>query len=165
MCVLRLGDILSTLLQATTALGLKQVSKFVEAETKEMSYRKRIYVSVVFVVCAGVHTFLVCTSVHSFTIFLSSLYPTPSLCGCPQWITPKNVPLLFIIAGTNSPPIIELNSSKQLNHIKRILSTSNSQKRNFLDEYKNCFGEISTILKVQHNNIDQTIIPVTKTRV
>ena len=52
----------------------------------------------------------------------------------------KNAPLLFIVADTNSPPIIGLNSSKQLNLIKRILPISNSQKRNFLNKYKDCFG-------------------------
>ena len=72
----------------------------------------------------------------------------------------KNVPLLFIVADTNSLPIIGLNSSKQLNLIKRILSISNSQKRNFLNEYKDCFGEIGTLPKVHHITIDQNITPV-----
>ena len=72
----------------------------------------------------------------------------------------KNVPLLFIVVDTNSLPIIRLNSSKQLNLIKRILSISNSQKRNFLNEYKDCFGEIGTLPKVHHITIDQNIIPV-----
>ena len=69
----------------------------------------------------------------------------------------KNVSLLFIIADANSPPVIGLNSSKQLNLIKRILSISNSQKRNFLNKYKDCFGEIGTLHKVHHITIDQNI--------
>ena len=77
----------------------------------------------------------------------------------------KNVPLLFIVAETNSPPIIELNSSEQLNLINRILSIYNSQKRNFLNEYKDCFGEIGTLPNVHHITIDQNITPaVTPTR-
>ena len=72
----------------------------------------------------------------------------------------KNVPLLFIVADTNSPPIIGLNSSKQLNLIKRILSISNSQKRNFLNEYTDCFGEIGTLPQVHHITVDQNITPV-----
>ena len=58
--------------------------------------------------------------------------------------------LLYITTDTNSKPIIGLNSNKQLNLIKTILSISNSQKRNFLDEYKDCFGEIGTLPKVHH---------------
>ena len=72
----------------------------------------------------------------------------------------KNVPLLLIVADTNSPPIIGINSSKQLNLIKRILSISNSQKRDFLNEYKDCFGEKGTLPKVHHITIDQNITPV-----
>ena len=70
-----------------------------------------------------------------------------------------NVPLLFIVADTNSLSIIGLNSSKQLNLIKRILPISNSQKVNFLNEYKDCFDEISTLPKVHHITIDQNITP------
>ena len=46
------------------------------------------------------------------------------------------VKTLFVVAAKSSLPIIELNSSKQLNLIKRIFSISNSQGRDFLDEYK-----------------------------
>lgn len=46
------------------------------------------------------------------------------------------VKALFIVAAKSSLPIIELNLSKQLNLIKRIFSISNSQGRDFLDEYK-----------------------------
>lgn len=161
VCVLRLRDIFSTLLQATTPYGLMQILKFVEGQTKEMSHRKRINVGVDFL-CVKESTLFQHAHSSSCTIFLSTLYPTSCLCGCgsPQWITRKNAPLLLIITGTNSPPIIKLNLSKQLNHIKRVLFTSNSQNRNFLDDYKDFFGEISTVLKVQYNNIDQSIIPV-----
>ena len=72
----------------------------------------------------------------------------------------KNVPLLFIVANTNSPSIIGLKSSKQSNLIKRILSISNSQKQNFFNEYKDCFGEIGTLTKVHHITVDQNITPV-----
>ena len=71
----------------------------------------------------------------------------------------KNVPLLFIVADTNSLPIIGMNSRKQLNLNKRILSISNFQKQNFLNEYKDCFGEIGTLCKVHHITIDQNITP------
>ena len=59
----------------------------------------------------------------------------------------------------NSPPIIGLNSSKQLSFIKRIMSISISQKRNFLNEYKVCFG-IGTLPKVHHITSGQNITPV-----
>ena len=68
--------------------------------------------------------------------------------------------MLFIVTDTNFPPITGLNSSKQLNLIKRILSTSNSQKRNLLNEYKDCFGERGTLPRVCHITIDQNITPV-----
>ena len=71
----------------------------------------------------------------------------------------KNVPLLFIVADTNSPPIIGMNSSKQLNLSKRILSISNFQKQNFLNEYKDYFVEIGTLCKVHHITINQSITP------
>ena len=71
--------------------------------------------------------------------------------------------MLFIVADTNSPPIIGLNSSKQLNFIKRRLSTSNSQKRNFLDKCKDYFGEIGTLPKVHHITTNQNITPVVTT--
>ena len=72
----------------------------------------------------------------------------------------KNVPLLFIVADTNSLTILGLNSSKQLNLITRMLSIANSQKCNFLSEYKDCFGEIGTLPKVHHITIHQNITPV-----
>ena len=44
----------------------------------------------------------------------------------------KNVPLLFIVGYMKPLSVIELNLSKQLNLIMRILSISNSKKRDFL---------------------------------
>ena len=72
----------------------------------------------------------------------------------------KNVHLLFIVTYTNSALTIELNSSKQLNLIKRKLSISNSQKRNLLNKYEDCFGKIGTLPKVHHIAIYQNITPV-----
>ena len=69
----------------------------------------------------------------------------------------KNVPLLFIVADTNYLPIIGLNLSKRLNLTHRILSIFNSQKRNFLNECKDCFLEIGTLPKIDHITIDQNI--------
>ena len=69
----------------------------------------------------------------------------------------KNDHLLFIVADTNSLPIIRLNSSKRLNLINRILSIFNSQKRNFLNVYKECFGEIGTLPEIHRITIDQNI--------
>ena len=40
------------------------------------------------------------------------------------------------------------------------MSISNFQKRNFLNESKDCFGEIGTLPKVHHITIDQNITPV-----
>ena len=39
------------------------------------------------------------------------------------------------------------------------MSISLSQKSNFLNEYKDCFGEISTLLKVHYITINQNITP------
>ena len=72
----------------------------------------------------------------------------------------KNVPLLFVLADKNSPPTKGLNSGKPLNLIKKILSISNSQKCNFLNEYKNCLWEIGTLPKFHNITIDQNITPV-----
>ena len=160
MCVLHLGDIFSVFLQ-----GLKQVSKFVQ--TKETCIRKRIYVSIVFV-CAGVYTCQFST-IHpllfsmlirpQFYHILSTPSPTCNICGGPQWMTPEKVSFLFTIAGTNSAPIIELNSSKRLNHIKRILFVSNSQKHNFLGELLR-IALVKQTLSLKSITINQNIIPV-----
>ena len=37
------------------------------------------------------------------------------------------------------------------------MSISNSQKRNFLNEYRECFGEVGTLPKVHHITINQNI--------
>ena len=66
----------------------------------------------------------------------------------------EKVPL-FIVADTNYLPITGLNSSKQLNLIKKILSISSSQRCYFLNEYKDCFGEIGTLPKLCHLTNDQ----------
>lgn len=63
----------------------------------------------------------------------------------------KDIPFLCIVTKMNSL-LMKL--------FKRILSISNSQKCNFLDRYKYCFGEISTLPKVQHITINQKITPV-----
>ena len=52
-----------------------------------------------------------------------------------------------------------MNSSKQLKLIKRIKFISNSQKHNFLKEYKDCCGEIGTLSKVHHTTISQNLTP------
>ena len=52
---------------------------------------------------------------------------------------------------------------KQLNLIKKILSISNSQKRNFLNECKDCCDEIVTLPKTHHVTIDQNITSVVTT--
>ena len=44
----------------------------------------------------------------------------------------KKVSLLFIVGDMKSSSVIELNLSKQLNLIMRILSICNSKKREFL---------------------------------
>ena len=38
-----------------------------------------------------------------------------------------------------------------------MLSNSNSRKHNFLNKYKDCFGEIGTLPIVHHVTIDQNI--------
>ena len=72
----------------------------------------------------------------------------------------KNVPFLFIVVDTKSSSIIWLNLSKQSNLIKRILSISNYQKCNFLNEYKDYFSEMGTLPKGHHNTIDKNVTPV-----
>ena len=99
-------------------------------------------------------------STTTLSAYSGSNIPVKGQCTLDIHHRGKNVSLLFIVADTNSPPIIGLNSSKQLNLIKRILSISNSQKRNFLNEYKDCLGEIGILLKVHHITIDQNITPV-----
>ena len=60
----------------------------------------------------------------------------------------KNVLLLFIVADTNSPPIIGLNSSKQLNLIKRILSVTLKSHQNWYAK-----NQLINVTKIWWKNI------------
>ena len=72
----------------------------------------------------------------------------------------KNVPSLFTVVETNSVMVIGLNFCKKFRLIKIILTIYQSQKRHFLGDYKDSFGETGILLKVHHSIINQKITPI-----
>ena len=72
----------------------------------------------------------------------------------------KIIPLLFIVADIDSPPILGLRSSQKLNLIQRIMKITSSSERehpNFLDEFHDCFGDIGTLPKIHHITVDKSV--------
>ena len=70
----------------------------------------------------------------------------------------KNIPLLFILADTNSPPILGLESCEKLNLVNRIMKITCDD--DFINEFNNCFGELGTLPKIHHITINPNAIPI-----
>ena len=66
-------------------------------------------------------------------------------------------PTLFIVAETESSPVIGLQACQRLNLVKRIDTNSNSD---FINEYSDCFGEIGTLNTTHHIFTDPDVPPV-----
>ena len=69
------------------------------------------------------------------------------------------VPITFIVADTNSPPILGLKTSEKLNLIKRVMVV-NEDIPEAVKEFSDCFGEMGTLPKVHHIHVDPDIKPV-----
>ena len=70
----------------------------------------------------------------------------------------KNIPLLFIVSNTNSPPIHGLQSSEKLNLINRVMAINS--ETDFKHEYSDCFGELGTLPKTHHITLNKEVPPV-----
>ena len=100
-------------------------------------------------------------SMTNLSAYNGSNIPVKGQCTLDIQHRSKNVPLLFIVADANSPPI---KREEKIKLSKRILSISNSQKCNILNKHKDCFGETGTLPKGHHITIDQNITTgITKT--
>ena len=69
------------------------------------------------------------------------------------------VPIMFIVADTNSPPILGLNTCEKLNLIKRVMVV-NKDVPEAVKEFSDCFGEMGTSPKVHHVHVDPDTKPV-----
>ncbi|XP_046856095.1 uncharacterized protein K02A2.6-like [Xenia sp. Carnegie-2017] len=65
----------------------------------------------------------------------------------------------FVVANTTSPPLIGLQTSIDLNLIKRVW-TINAKTPNFIQEYKDVFGELGCLKGEHHISIDPNVTPV-----
>ena len=77
--------------------------------------------------------------------------------------------LLFIIVDTSSVPIIGLCGSEKLNLIKRVMEVNDMESGkplnftnapDFIEDFKDCFGDIGTLRKKHHITIDPSNLPV-----
>ena len=71
----------------------------------------------------------------------------------------RMVPVMFIVADTNSPPILGLNTCEKLNLIKRVM-VANEDMHEAVKEFSDCFGEMGTLPKVHHIHVGPDIKPV-----
>ena len=71
----------------------------------------------------------------------------------------RMVPIMFIVADTNSPSILGLNTCEKLNLIKRVMVV-NEDIPEVVKEFSDCFGEMGTLPKVHHIHVDLDIKPV-----
>ncbi|XP_046864316.1 uncharacterized protein K02A2.6-like [Xenia sp. Carnegie-2017] len=65
----------------------------------------------------------------------------------------------FVVANTTSLPLIGLQTSIDLNLIKRVW-TVNAKTPNFIQEYKDVFGELGCLKGEHHISIDPNVTPV-----
>ena len=71
----------------------------------------------------------------------------------------RMVPIMFIVADTNSLPILGLNMCEKLNLIKRVMVV-NEDIPEAVKEFGDCFGEMGTLPKVHHIHVDPDFKPV-----
>ena len=60
---------------------------------------------------------------------------------------------MFIVADANSQPLLRLKTGTQLNLIKRIMNfdkTPDPKLPSYLNEFKDCFGEIGCLRNEDH---------------
>ena len=74
----------------------------------------------------------------------------------------RDVPVMFIVAETTSPPILGLSTCENLNLIKRVMVVKSKEKQlhSFISEFECCFGELGTLPKVHKIVFDPSVPPV-----
>ena len=74
----------------------------------------------------------------------------------------RDVPVLFIVAETTSPPILGLSTCENLNLVKRVMVVKPKEEQfpSFISEFECCFGELGTLPKVHKMVIDPSFPPV-----
>ena len=65
----------------------------------------------------------------------------------------STIPVSFLVADTNSTPIIGLNTSTKVDLIKRVMQI-NSPLPNYLKEFRDCFSDIGCLPGKHHIVID-----------
>ena len=65
----------------------------------------------------------------------------------------STIQVSFLVADTNSTPIIGLNTSTKLDLIKRVMEI-NSPLPNYLKEFRDYFSDIGCLPRKHHNVID-----------
>ena len=68
--------------------------------------------------------------------------------------------VLFIVADTNSPPILGLNTSEKLGLIKRIMEVDVKDVPDDLLQFSDCFGDIGTLPQTHHIELKPDVTPV-----
>ena len=97
---------------------------------------------------------------HATKVKLSAYNDTPipviSRCVTDIKHRKKTFPFMFVVADTESCPIIGLNTCERLNFIKQIV-TVNSSYSDLIDEFSDVFGEIGYLRKEHHVEVDPKV--------
>ena len=93
------------------------------------------------------------------TAYSGSSIPVLEMCILRISHEKRMVPIMLIVADTNFPPILRLNTCERLNLIKRVMVV-NEDIPEALKEFSDCFGEMGTSPKVHHIHVDPGIKPV-----
>ena len=74
----------------------------------------------------------------------------------------RDIPVMFIVADTSSPPILGLSTCENLNLIKRVMTVKSKEEQlpDFISDFDSCFGELGTLPKVHKIVIDPSVPPV-----
>ena len=68
--------------------------------------------------------------------------------------------VLFIVADTDSPPILGLTTSEKLGLIKRIMEINVEYVLDDLLQFRDCFGDIGTLPQTHHIELKPGVTPV-----
>ena len=71
----------------------------------------------------------------------------------------KMIPLMFVIAETDSMAILGLDTCEKLNLVKRVMLV-NKENSDIMQEFSDSFGEIGTLPKIHHIHVDPEVMPV-----
>ena len=68
--------------------------------------------------------------------------------------------VLFIVADTNSPPILGLNTSEKLGLIRRIMEVDVKDVPDNLLQFSDCFGDKGKLPQTHHIEVKPDVTPV-----